>query len=133
MSDNIMWEVITPMLLVKEYVSFWIDCEQKEEGEEGAEGLKLVFTDITWLGQYMVFIVKGHEKCVNWVSVDRKKSAAIIILRLSDAICFILISTFIYMTRKLFKPKAVFCNAYILPETMGYLSIAQLMILQQSK
>jgi len=82
----------------------------------------------------MVFIVKGHGKRVNWVSVDRKKkNAAVIILRLSDAICFVFISTFIDMTHVVFKPKAVFCSAYILPETMGHLFIAQLMILQQSK
>ena len=42
-----MWEVIIPMLLIREYVSFLIDCEQKAEEEEGAEGLKLVSTDIT--------------------------------------------------------------------------------------
>lgn len=42
-----MWEVIIPVLLVREYVSFLIDCEQKEEGEEGAEGLKLVSTAVT--------------------------------------------------------------------------------------
>lgn len=128
-----MWEVIIPVLLVRQSVSFWIDCEQKEEGEEGAEGLKLVSTDGTRLGQYMAFVVKGHEKCTNWVSVDRKKSAAIIIRRLSDAICFIFISTFIDMTHKLFKLKSVFSNAYIFLETMRYLSIAQLMTLQQSK
>lgn len=68
-----MWEVIIPVLLVRKCVSFWIDCEQKEEGEEGAEELKLVSTDITQLGQYMVLVVKGHEKCINWVSVDRVK------------------------------------------------------------
>lgn len=79
----------------------------------------------------MVFVVKGHEKCINRGSVE--KSAAISILRLSDAICFIFVSTFIDVTHKLLKPKAVFCNAYILPETIGYLSIALLMILQQSK
>lgn len=41
-----MWEIIIPMLLLRECASFLIDCEQKEEGEEGA-GLKLVSTDIT--------------------------------------------------------------------------------------
>lgn len=46
---------------------------------------------------------------------------------------FIFISTFINVTYKLFEPKAVFCNAYILPGTVGYLSVAWLMILQQSK
>lgn len=43
---------------------FELTVEKKEEGEEGAGGLKLVSLDVTWLGQYVVFVVKGDVKCV---------------------------------------------------------------------
>lgn len=42
-----MWEVTIPVLHVRKCVSFLIDCEQKDAGEEGAEDLKMVSTDIT--------------------------------------------------------------------------------------
>lgn len=128
-----MWEVIIPTLLIKRVCECLNWLWTKEEGEEGAERLKLVSIDGTLLGQYVVFVAKGDEKCVTWVSIDRKRSATVILLRLSDAVCFIFISTFIDVTHKLFKPKAVFCNAYILPQTLGHISIAQLMILQESR
>lgn len=128
-----MWEVIIPTLLVRRVCECLNWLWTKEEGEEGAEDLKLVSIDVTWWGQYVVFVAKGDEKCVTWVRVDRKRSATIILLSLSDAVCFIFSSTFIDVTHKLFKPKAVFCNAYVFPETIGHLSIAQLMILQESR
>lgn len=103
----------------------------KEEEEEGAEGLKLVSLDVTWLGQYVVFACKGDEICVTWVRIDRKRNATIMLLRLSEAVYFHFF--FIDVMHKFLKPKALMCNAYILPETMGHLSVAQLMILQEYK
>lgn len=70
----------------------------REEREEGTEGLILGSFDITCLGQYMAFINKAHEKCLNQGRVPGKKNVGVTVLILSDVICFISIFTFIDMT-----------------------------------
>lgn len=68
-----MWEVIIPMLFLERIWVFELRASGREEREEGTEGLILGSFDITCLGPYMVFINKGHEKCLNQGSVARKK------------------------------------------------------------
>lgn len=104
---------------------------RKEEEEEEAEGLKLVSLDVTWLGQYVVFVVKG-EVC-NLSKRWQEKKCHYYFTETVWCSLFYFHFSFIDVTHKLFKPNAVFCNAYIFPETMGHISIAQLMILQESK